>query len=188
MPTIMHPLDADDYIKNRDIARGTFLEGECYAFAIALHQGLGWPLVGLIKKDVIWHAGVENPVGFIYDGRGMLTRKEFTEYFGGSPSEMRPIEIEELYAQRPIQPRAINLARAIAEALWPELPWRESLASKALAFADALEKLCREHQMWIVAPSPTQRPCLFTGHGDEGGYEVRPTTNAKAFTIDRYLR
>lgn len=189
MPTILHRLDENpsDHRMLHDLCRGIFLEGECYAFAIALHQGLGWPMVGLMRDGVIWHAGVRNPYGRIHDARGSLTEEGFCEYFDGSPSDIRGIDIQELYAQRPVSELSIRRARRSAELLWPDLPWRDMTALKVRAFAEELESVCRKHGFWIVGALPTALPRLFKGQGDEGGYEIRPTVDGNAFTIDRYL-
>jgi hypothetical protein len=190
MPTILHRLDEkpEDRRLLHDLCLGIFLEGECYAFAIALHQGLGWPMVGLMMNGTIWHAGVRNPFGGIRDVRGNLSEEEFCGHFGGLPSEIREIDIKELYAQRPISDLSILRARRCAELLWPDIEWRTTTYLRVCAFAEELESLSRKYGFWIASAVPTATPLLFKGHGDEGGYEVRPTVDGTAHTINRYLK
>lgn len=189
MPTILHKLEQnpEDHEMLHDMYRGVFLEGECYAFAMALNQGLAWPMIGLMKGDVIWHAGVRAPDGRIHDVRGFLTEEEFGGHFLSPPFNIREIVSDELYATRPIHDYTIKKARQLAEVLWPDLPWIESNVSKVKAFADELETLCRKHQLWICGSVPADPPRLFTGCGDEGGYEIHPTIDGLAHTITRYL-
>jgi hypothetical protein len=189
MPTILHTLEQcpEDHEMLHDLFRGVFLEGECYAFAMALNQGLGWPMVGLMKGDVIWHAGVRSLEGRIHDVRGYVTEDEFGGYFLSPPFNLREITADELYATRPVDDYTIKRARQLAEVLWPELPWIESHAMKVKAFADELEALSRKYGFWICAGVPADPPRLFTGAGEEGGYIVRPTMDGQAHTINRYF-
>ena len=189
MPTILHKLEQseEDHKMLYDAYRCIFLEGECYAFAMALNQGLGWPMVGLMKGNVIWHAGVRSPDGRIHDVRGLLMEEEFGTYFGLPASAIREITSDELYATRPVHEFTIKRARNLAEVLWPDLPWIESSAARVTAFADELEALCRKHGFWICAGVPADPPRLFPSFGEEGGYEVSPTIDGLAYTINRYL-
>ena len=196
MPAIVHQLrpDSEDYQYLYN-ASGYFLEGECYAFAIALHQGLGWPLVGLIKSydetmkasNVIWHAGVRTPSGQLFDVRGPQSEEVFGEFFLPAPHTLRDIQVEELYQTRPVDDFIIKRARQLAEIFWPELPWQESAAARVKAFAEVLEKLSKEHGFWVAGFVPANLPRLFAGFGDEGGYEIERTCDGLSFTINRYL-
>ncbi|KND50821.1 MAG: hypothetical protein AB202_00245 [Parcubacteria bacterium C7867-007] len=190
MPTILRKLEQspEDHEMLHDMYRGVFLEGECYAFAIALNQGLNWPMAGLMKDAVIWHAGVRAPDGRIHDVRGLLTEEEFGGHFLSPPFDIREITANELYATRPVHNYTVKRARQLAEVLWPELPWVENHTMKAQAFADELEALSRKYGLWITGGIPADPPRLFTGGGDEGGYEVRHTIDGLAHTITRYLR
>ena len=189
MATIFHNLDQnpEDHEMLHDMYRGIFLEGECYAFAIALNQGLGWLMVGLMKGDVIWHAGVRAPDGRIHDVRGFVTDGEFGGHFLSPPFNIREIAIDELYATRPVEEYAIKKARQLAEVLWPDLPWVSTHAMKVKAFADELEALSRKDGLWICGGVPAEPARLFSGGGDEGGYLVRPTVDGLTYTINRYL-
>ena len=72
-----------------DMARSIYLDGQCYEFAIALHRGLGWDLVGVmtgsIVGSVIRHALVKSPDGksrhvrFSCSGKGRGRRYHFEE-------------------------------------------------------------------------------------------------------------
>lgn len=190
MSTIYWTLDTnpEDYEPLRWVAISHFLRGECYAFAIALNQGLGWPLMGLKAGDTIWHAGVRSPDNRIHDVRGILTEEEFKEEFQADffslPLSIREISEEELRAARPISEHSVNTARELAELLWPDLPWIESRAVNVQAFADELEALSRKHNLWICGGTPVNIPLLLVGDGDEYGYLVR-TTAAGKHTISR---
>lgn len=190
MPTVVHTLDEDrgdtEFLTFR--FQLPYLEGECYAFAIALNQGLGWPLVGLMKGDEIRHAGVRAPDGRIYDARGPLSEEAFGDYFMPSPHIIREITETDLRTTRPIADFSVQQARQFAEVAWPELPWHESLASRIEAFADDLEALSRKHGFWIGGPVPASLPLILPGEGDEGGYELRLTVDGMRYTINRYLR
>jgi hypothetical protein len=189
MATVLYTLDQTPEDKEllHDMYRGIFLHGECYAFAIALHQGLGWPMVGLMKGDTIWHAGVRAPDAHIHDIRGQLTEDQFGRGFLSPPHSIRLITEEELYATRPVDEFSIKKARQLAEVLWPALPWMESQSMKVKAFADELENLSRKHGLWICGSVPADPPRLFSGYGDEGGYAIRPTQDGLTHTICRYL-
>ncbi len=189
MTTILHKLEQnpEDHELLRSLFRSTYLDGECYAFAIALHRGLNWPIVGLMKGDVVWHAGVRSPDDRVHDIRGFLTEDEFGGHFLSPPFTFHNVSESDLLAIRPVHDYTIKHARRLAEVLWPDLPWIESTASKITAFTDELEALCRKHGLWIRGAVPANPPRLFIGGGDEGGYEVRPTIDGIAYTIDQYL-
>ncbi|MDB5244224.1 MAG: hypothetical protein JWN18_94 [Parcubacteria group bacterium] len=189
MPTLIHTLDENPQDKKmlHDLYCSGFLEGECYAFAIALNDGLDWPLVGLMKGDVVWHAGVWAPDGLIYDARGPLSKDAFARHFLLHPYDIRDVTTHELYATRPIDERSIKKARRLAEVLWPDLPWIDSAVAKVKAFADELEALSRKHGLWVCGNVPANTPILFAGYGDEGGYEVRPNSLGLNYSINRYL-
>lgn len=195
MPTTVHSWQE----RSRDLKRlqetytGGFLHGGCYVFALALHQGLGWPMVGLIRNerghDRIRHAAVRNPDGRLFDIRGYITEEEIgTPFSYEPPYDLREITIADLEANAHTQSYSIKRARNIAEILWPELPWREKRISKVTAFADELEALCRKHKFWIRAPVPAQAPILTQEEGDESGYVLRPTFDGLSYTINRRLR
>jgi hypothetical protein len=197
MPTILTTIEQtpEEHDLLQDAYQRLFLDGECYAFALALHQGLGWPLVGLIKSydekskrsNLIWHAGVRSPGGRIHDARGFLTDDEFGGYFLSPPFTIREILPNELYATRPIEPNVIGRARRHAETLWPQLPWIDTFVMRVTAFADDLEELSRKHGLWICHGVPADPPRVYTGGGDEGGYRVRPTMDGNTYTITRYF-
>jgi hypothetical protein len=184
MPTIFHTHDEDsgDHELLHHAFLSHYLEGECYAFAIALHQGLGWPVCGIIVDTTIRHAGVRAPDGRIHDIRGLLTEAEFATHF-----TLREVSMEELYATRPIDDHSIAHARRLAETLWPELPWISSYVMRVQAFADELEALSRAHGLWIRGDVPASPPLLYTSSGEEGGYRVRPIVDGSSYTITRYF-
>ena len=194
MPTMIKTLDGEAAQCMRGIAESGFLDGECYAFAIALSRGLGWPIVGLYPTEastIPRHAAVYGPDKRIHDVRGPLGQRstEFGAPFGiAPPYYLRPMSEDDLRNVRPVVEHTIRLARRIAEHLWPHLPWIESEAQRARAFADELEVLSRKHRLWIRGMAPAMLPLLAKGEDDEGGYVLKPTDDGMTFTIDRYLR
>lgn len=168
-----------------------YLDGECYAFATALHEGLGWPMIGLMDGDVIRHVVVRDPDGNLHDVRGLVSEQELGEPFDTSlPHTLREVEVEELVRDRePAERRAgsVNFARRMAEKIWPDLPWIDSEVKRVSAFCDEMEVLCHKHGLWIRAPYPASKPVLEIGQGDEVGYSVYPTDDGLSYTIDRQL-
>lgn len=198
MPTIVRKLEAEDWERLHEMHLDGFLHGRCYDFARALHRGLDWPLVGLFFKgecggDHMDHVGVRNPDWRIFDIRGFVSEDEFGKPYKHPPYHVR--EIPEDYLHEPRRPKdvceyAIARARRVAEALWPELPWRgKTFASRMIAYVDEIESVSRKHGFWIRAPlpNPNSAPPLAIGEGDEGGYELRPTINGHTFLVSRYL-
>jgi hypothetical protein len=188
MVTKLTPLAGEDRELLYEMAAPMFTEGECYAFAIALHRGLDWPIVGLMQGEIVRHALTRMPSGKLFDVRGEIEDERVGEPYLKPPYDLRDIDEKTLYAKRPILDGTIAHARKMAEALWPELPWKSTYAGRARIFADELETLCRRHGIWIRAPVPAQPPFLAPQHGEEGGYELRPTADGYGFTIDRYFK
>lgn len=191
MPTRVKKIDEESSEILYGIVGSPYLDGECYAFATALHEGLGWQLVGLINGDEIRHAAVRSPEGVLYDVRGAVSEEEFGRPFSYTPPyQLREVDVKELYRSGEsdeVRRLSVATARKLAETVWPELPWKDSAAKRSIAFCDELEALCRKHNLWIRAPYPGAKPILTTGGDDEGGYEICPTFDGAAFTIDRYF-
>jgi hypothetical protein len=150
-------------------------------------------MIGLMDGKVICHVAVQDPNGNMYDARGPIKEAEFG--LGGPFGLKPPYNLREVSAGdlvRPGEPpearvRSVRRARGLAEAIWPELPWQDSLAARATAFADELEILSRKHKLWIRSPVPAAAPVLAMGGDDEGGYALHPTIDGITFTIDRYF-
>lgn len=188
MPTVLHTLkDADpEAWESLQEMHSGFLHGECYAFAIALHRGLGFDLIGLIDNDgVIQHAMVADPDGVLRDIRGRVSKEEATAPF--SVATIRTIEEEALYRTRGIiHDRTIAAARKVAETLWPELPWESTAVQKVKEFTDELEALCRKHGLLVWGAIPAQPP-LISPLDEElfQGYSVTPTIHGTTFILKR---
>lgn len=170
-----------------DIFRGKYLDGQCYELAIALHQGLGWKLIGLHAEGTIRHAVVKAPENdTFFDARGYVPLKKLGEPFSITPPfSIGEITLGDLKGVRPVKEHAVAFARKHAEALFPELPWINCFQSKVQAFADDLEALSRKHGLWVRGATPGSRPLIATSVGSEEGYELRQTDDGIAFTIDR---
>ena len=189
MTTVLHTLKEYDYEAWKALQNmyGIFLHGECYAFALALHRGLGYRLMGLIGGNgVINHAVVAEPDGGYRDIRGVVSPEEAKKPF--SVTSIRQVSERELYQQRPIHDRDIVHARKVAETLWPELPWDTTAAQKVVAFTDELEALCRKHGVWIFGAIPAQQP-IIQAMDEESfrGYDLKPNPNGTMFHLERVL-
>lgn len=185
MPTRVVPLSPDAIAELRAFFGAIFADGQCYAFALAMHEGTGWPLVGLMEGEVIRHAGVRAQDGLIYDVRGAYSKIDFSCDYLFPPHIIRDLTEADLRGAKPIDDMSIRRARRLAEALYPTLPWRDSLEERMLAFASALETLSREHDVWIRGTYPTGRPHLSFGDGEETGYELHRTADGHGFIFDR---
>ncbi len=182
-------LTAQDFEALHITAKGLFLHGQCYEFAIAIHRATGWSLVGLMKESVIEHAGVRGHDGLIYDSRGANTSEDFSKEFNLTPDNVQTIVEKDLYATRKIFEGSIRLASRIAQSLWPELPWRpNTLHSRMIAFMEDLERLSYDHNLWIRSTIPGCRPVISEGDDLEGGYFFSPTVTASAYVMDRYFK
>lgn len=175
----------------RGLCRTVFLDGECYAFAIALHRGLGWPIFGLILNDEIRHAflypaNVSSDVFF--DARGYIAEEKLGEPFDiDYPYKLQQIEEKDLYATRPILDNSIDKARQFAEIIWPNLDWKGGArADKILAFAKELEALSRKHGLWIRAAFPGTPPLLAEGCGDES-YSLKIMADGCTYSVNRII-
>lgn len=176
----------------RDLCRSVFLDSECYAFAVALHRGLSWPIFGLMRNNEIRHAflhpfNVSSDVFF--DARGYVAEEKLGKPFGGAdqPYELRQIEEKDLYAARPIPDNFIDKARQFAEIIWPGLPWKgDTRADKILAFAKELEALSRKHGLWIRAAFPGTPPLLAEGCGDES-YSLELMPDGLTYSVARLI-
>lgn len=164
-----------------------FLHGECYAFAIAVHRGTGLPMVGLIKDNEIYHAGIKLGNGSLHDARGPVSEEEFGKPFSVSPLyELKEVEERDLYNTRLITDGSIERATEFAEILWPELPWLNTYASRVMAFATALEALGREHGFWIRGAVEAALPILSEMREGVAGYTLS-MSDTMSFRITRRL-
>lgn len=194
MPTKVHSLkeDTEAWECLHDIAIARYLDGECYAFARALHEGLGWPLIGLMQGDVIRHAMVREPGGLLRDVCGATTAEELCKTFGlPLPPVTREVrDFDLIRAEEPAERIffMIRQARKMAEVLWPELPWRDSAAQCVAAFTDELESLCRKHRLWLRPMVPGSPMMISDEIGEERGYALTPTSDGTTFCIDRYFK
>lgn len=191
MPTTIIHLEGEFRDSLNDLYLATYLDGACYPLAIALHQGLGWDILGLMVGNIIRHACVINPEGKLFDARGFVEEKDFGEPFGYSlPYPLKKISVDDLLKTDGLETGAafkVASARRMAEILYPKLPWKESFAKRAEAFADDLETLSQKHGLWVIGRIPGQAPLLAPHVGDEKGYALSPTADGNMFSINRLL-
>ncbi len=192
MSTKLEKLDEQNWQSLHDLATMMYLDGQCYEFAAALYRDLDWKMLGIFEGDVIRHVMVQ-PHGeallpALWDIRGTVPRTEWGKPFGMTGSlTMKYVTLEELRAIRPVTDEAIDRASLMAQALWPELPWKKNtFQCEALAFMADLEALCRKHKVWIRAPYPAAQIVLGKAYGDEKGFKVSPTLDGQYF-FDRMI-
>lgn len=191
MTVILGKLEGEARKSLASMCEAMFLDGECYAFAIALHRGLERPMIGLMQDGIIRHVLIHLGADMLADCRGQISSldKELGKPFGIMLKEYRFQKVTEadLFRQHPIGDLSIRRAMLFAEALWPDLPWIDGLKNRALAFAKDLEVLSRKHKMWIRDVMPTCPPMLAEGMDDEGGYMVKPSDDGSAYAITRFF-
>ncbi|MDP3734830.1 MAG: hypothetical protein Q8R39_00155 [bacterium] len=185
MPTHVQEIDLENAKALEHVLAG-FLHGACYEFAIAMHLGTGWPLVGLMHQGVVQHAVVRCSEGLYFDARGYVTEDKLNEPGFAAVFEICDIDERTLRITRQVLDH--GLARSIAEALWPHLPWRHSLRSRMAAFVDELEDLSRKHGFWLRAVVPGAPSLIGPAYGDENGYSIAPIGCGREYSIDRCLK
>jgi len=152
------------------------LDGECYTFAIALSRGLGWSIIGLMKKkNVVRHVVLIDHNGKYWDARGPITEDEIGEPFGILPPyNFKPIAEEDIISNRPVSEIDIDSISKKAQAIWPDLPWRKNtLKPRAIAFAADLERISKKHKLWVCGSIQRSLPMITEGEEDEVGYVIR---------------
>jgi hypothetical protein len=168
---------------------GIYLEGNCYEFALGVHQDTGFPLAGLVNNGTVWHAGVRHSDGRFFDARGFVEESDIEVPFRKQgPFEIREITIQEMQASRQISEEGALHASQMVQVVYPDFPWNEcSLISKTRAFLDELEELCRLHGFMIRAPYVTTQPIVELAHGDEKGFSMSPVMSGGGYLFDRIL-
>jgi hypothetical protein len=180
--------EAKEFLRN--FLGGAGVHGRCFVFAIAMNRGLGWPMVGLMCKEEIYHVGLRDPKGIFWDARGPVDEEKIGDPFGTkSPHRFRSVTEEDLLTITPISEAEINhVVLKKAQALWPNLSWKTKvLEDRVRAFAEELEELSRKHKLWIFGVYPTKLPAIAEGEGDEIGYEVNPDITGLNFFINRKI-
>jgi hypothetical protein len=183
MTVVVNSLSEDERTELRHSFGSIYIDGECYAFALALNRGLNWPLIGLISENTVRHAGVRAPNGQILDVRGFQDEERFAWHYTLPPYVIEFIDEAQLRAIRPIDETIIRRARNLAETLFPDLPWLTSTAERLRAFAKELEILSRKHGVWIYGNTPSTHP-LLSLDDDNVHYELSQFTIGK-FTLNR---
>lgn len=178
----------------RHQVRAMYLNGGCYELATAMHEKLEWPLYGLVRDGVVMHAFVcdmraDTKPTYFYDARGRVLEPQLRDGVESTrDTVLQPIGLGDLTKTRPINRSMSRRAGTMAELTWPELPWLHSSAERFVRFADALEKLCQEHGVYIRDIAPGCRPVLYSAYGDEGGFRLHPNvTGDEQYFLERLL-
>lgn len=196
MATIHIPLqksDPEGHALMGELIRNLYLDAQCYEFALALSESLGWPIVGVIApyngELTVRHAVLLSSHNAYFDARGYLIKSEIGAPFGLDSSEYRlklPLTRADLEQVRPIDEHAMRLARELAEAYWPKLPWKDGLVKRTTAFIDELETLSRKHGIWVFGHLPTTWPGLSVGEGEEvAGYTLETNSTGLSMRFNR---
>jgi hypothetical protein len=191
MTVEIKPLSRHAHRGLHDLASSVYLDGECYAFAVALHRALDWPMVGLIgdfgERTVVRHALVETPCGNLMDVRGALRPHEDElgrPFDYTQPYMVRTTSEEELRDIRPIGERSIANAEWTAQCLWPELPWKKGPLVRYRTFLEELDALWQKHGICFHVPSEGSWPVLT----ERRGYEdivMSPSANGPSWFFNR---
>lgn len=163
--------------------------GQCYPFAIAMHRGLDWKIIGLFRGEDIIHSGVRSPEGMIWDGRGVISEEEFIRpYSNASKESIRDITEEDLFSRDEVSDHMIESFLEKAQAMWPDLPWKgEIWRQRVVAFTEELEAISRKYKLWVCGPVPAALPVLFRGYDDEKGYQLSMMADGVTHSINRDL-
>jgi hypothetical protein len=186
MPKHIPSPDDQDRERVLSMIRSVHLHGECYALAIAIHQGTGLPLCGLMDGTIVHHVGVRLPNGKILDARGFVSDEEFGQEFPiPQPYTIQAVTVADLLAARKVSEFVIEQARHLAEVAWPELPWQANgYKARVEKFVIALEALSKEHGLWIAAQFPGARPVITRGEPGDC-YSIQTVNIGQGFLIDR---
>lgn len=116
----MHGLNQKSKDTLHRILHDTYLDGECYAFAIAMNEGLGWDMYGLTDESgAIRHAFVKTPTGVFFDARGKTPHDKLGKPFGiSSPYKLCRITAEDLKREgEPVESliRSVKCATRLSE-------------------------------------------------------------------------
>ena len=75
------PMTSDEVI---EIIRREYISGTCQAFAVALHDHLGWPIVRVAQG---MHMAVQRPDGHLVDFMGTFTVRDLNRRYGVTSGE-----------------------------------------------------------------------------------------------------
>lgn len=174
---VIYKLDRNVIKFLKDLQKQYFLNGHCYAFAVALHDELGWQIMGLMYKNKTHHAFLRDSGGNFFDARGYVQPEKLDDlfslfYFLKGQYELKEIKKEDLYRTGTVLISDIDKAKNFAPIIWPGLPWKRknTRANRIKVFTEELEALGRKHNLWISVTSPETPSLLAEGCGDENYY------------------
>lgn len=166
-----------------------FLDGDCYAFALAISEGTNWPIIGLFEDSIVRHACIKTPDGMFFDARGFVTNEDIGTPFGlATPHDIKLVFPNDLIRDGEPKERvlwAIARARTYAETLWPNLPWKTRHADKVRDFINELEVLCLKHGFYIRAQIPGAPPVVVPIDGGEDGYTATQLVDGRQYLLMR---
>ncbi len=189
MTTVLVQPHEEDITMARELWIPMFVHGECFAFAKALHRGLGWPIMGILRDGAVVHAVVRRPDGDFQDARGVVSEAELGAPFDMMPPyDLRPFREDELCISSQKHERTIQIAAGVAAMFWPDLPWKpESRLPQMIQFVNELETLCSKHKFWLRSTSPTHPIIVDTAVGSEKGYTLEPLLIGFGYALNRRL-
>lgn len=181
--TIIIPIKKKDR-KLLHAMAGTFLHGQCYAFALAVHAGTGWDLCGLMNGDIIQHVGVRDLKGRFFDARGFVEESDIVVPFSrefDTTCKFKKVAPEDLHAAKEMPKEVLSQARRWAELLFPELPWPDTERQYIADFLLELENLCKARGFYICSKIPDVPISIYRMDGDEKGFEMQMCIAGGAF-------
>lgn len=183
------PLNPEDLSLLRSSLLDAYLLSNCFPFAIALHRGLNWSIIGIreVGSTVIYHAGVVTPKKTFFDARGETDKlNDFTLPFDDYTNkgfEMIEVNEKDLIGTKPINNDFIETTSIMIQTAWPELPWNNNtLQHRIRLYAEELEALSQKHNLWIRESFVTTRPIF----GDSD-YVLQPTLDCFGYSLKREL-
>ena len=197
MPTIeiltLQESNPEAYKIFRQCFEDVYLDNHCYSLALALREGLGWPLKGLKQKDgVIRHAFVQDPKDqHFWDARGRVSPEEIEYPFReDGPFELVDVSRQELTSSSKVTAESIMAARNRAEILWHDLSWEPGPTNDMIMFMTRLQQLSEEFGIWVSSFKPKSPPILYFDDGEDGPphYKVQPTSDGLYWTAERAFK
>lgn len=178
MPSTVMKLSDSEKENLRSVFGPAYMSSMCVAMAAAAHRRTGWPIVVLRSQfGEMMHAGINVPGKGFLDVRGVLPEGAFR---GNRQGALSWAEEKALMEEAGITEVDVDKAMRLLCLLFEDLPGENALAARFGGFAEALEALCREHEVWLRGDGPCGI-IAYEVYGEEVGFEVSfgPTGEAR---------